>query len=114
MGKELLFSVTKNDLKIDTFRAGGKGGQHQNKTESAIRITHEESGAIGEARDSRHQHVNKKAAFKRLVNSIKFKVWLKKRIYEAQNRVLTEQEVQELVDNMMKPENLRVEYGPRD
>jgi protein subunit release factor B len=40
MGKELLFSLTKKDFRIDTFRAGGKGGQKQNKTSSGVRVTH--------------------------------------------------------------------------
>lgn len=111
MARELLFSVTRKDFEIETFRVGGKGGQHQNKTESGVRIVHKDSGAVGEARDSRSQHINKKEAFNRLVSSPKFKLWIKKRINEELNKTLTEQEVQKLVDDMMKPENLKIEYG---
>lgn len=68
--------VTKKDLVVETFRAGGKGGQAQNKTETGVRITHPPSGAVGEARDSRSQDQNKRAAFRRMVASPHFQVWL--------------------------------------
>ena len=48
-----LFSITKKDFEVQTFRAGGKGGQHQNKTDSAVRIIHRESGAASEPRSER-------------------------------------------------------------
>lgn len=67
MAKELLFSITKEDLIIQTFRSGGKGGQNQNKRESGVRIIHPESGARGESRNHRTQLANKKEAFRRLV-----------------------------------------------
>ena len=46
--RELLFSVTRDDFTIQTFRAGGKGGQKQNKTDSGVRCIHNASGAVGE------------------------------------------------------------------
>lgn len=55
-------SVTMNDCDLQTFAAGGKGGQHQNCTNTGVRITHRASGAVGEARDSRSQLQNKQAA----------------------------------------------------
>jgi protein subunit release factor B len=75
--KEKLFSVTIKEMEIQTFCSGGPGGQHQNKTQSGVRLIHKPSGAIAECREERKQHQNKKKAFIKLVNSDKFKKWIK-------------------------------------
>lgn len=70
-------SVTIHDCRVDTFRSGGKGGQNQNKRESGVRVVHEPSGGIGESREERSQLQNKKTAFRRMVESDKFQLWLR-------------------------------------
>lgn len=105
MAKELILSVTKKDLIIETFRSGGSGGQHQNKTDSGVRIIHKESGAIGESRDDRSQGINKKIAFNRLVNSSRFKIWLNRRLYEInQQKTIEEMIDEQLKDSLIKTE----------
>ena len=108
--KKPILSITKKDFDVQTFRAGGKGGQHQNKTDSGVRIIHRESNARGESRNHASQRQNKKAALKRLTNTSKFKLWINKRVNEINRGETIEQEV----ERMMETENLKVEVREND
>lgn len=104
--KKHLFSITKKDFTIQTFKSGGPGGQHQNKTDSGVRIIHKDSGAVAECRSSRSQHQNKRTALTRLVDTPKFKLWLAKVTFE----ITSGETIEERVEKQMNPNNIKVEY----
>lgn len=59
------------ECRVDTFRAGGKGGQHQNTTDSAVRLRHLPTGIVVTARDERSQHRNRRLALERLRKALR-------------------------------------------
>jgi len=103
MKEKPLLTLTKKNFRVDRFKSGGKGGQHQNKVESGVRITHIETGISAESRSSRSQHQNKKVAFKSLCNNVKFKNWLKMESLYAE-------ELRKKVKESMRSENLKIEF----
>ena len=109
--RQKLFTITKKDLKVQHFAAGGPGGQKQNKTASATRITHLASGAVGESREERSQAQNTKTALRRLTESQVFKRWLR---FEAAVRLKGYADAEAAMDDMMKPETIKVEMKDDD
>ena len=101
-----LYSLSKKDFKLEFFRSGGKGGQHQNKTSTGVRIKHPASGAVGECRETRSQHQNKKIAFERLIKTPEFQKWRKIQSARALGLAI---DAEKWAEEQMKPENLRIE-----
>lgn len=84
IGEEIDLNINPEDLAIDTYRSSGAGGQHVNKTESAVRITHIPTGIVVQCQNERSQHKNKDRALKILKAKI-FEVRQKEQLEKLQN-----------------------------
>lgn len=100
--KQLLMRVTLDDCEVQTKRGSGKGGQNRNKRDTAVRIVHRASGAIGESQEQRSQLQNKHAAFRRMAETDAFKTWLRKQLGEV-----TRAEIE--VSEQMRPRFIKTE-----
>lgn len=99
---EKILTVTIHDCEVQTFRAGGKGGQNQNKRDTGVRVIHHPSGARGESREERSQLQNKKTAFKRMVDTPQFKYWI-----EVVTKKIESEEA--YLKRMLQPDLLKIE-----
>lgn len=91
------------DVRVDTFRAGGPGGQHQNTTDSAVRVVHIPTGLKAIARDGKSQHQNRKLAMRRLSELLEMKA--------AMARGSIQEEAQRRHDTLERGNPVRVLRG---
>ena len=106
MGRTKLFSVSIKDCREEHIAStGGGGGQRKNRRHTAVRITHEPSGAVGFSADERDQGRNRRVAFRRLAESKAFLAWA--RLVAAE--MATGQTLEQRVDEEMTPDKIKVE-----
>ena len=98
--------ISNNDVRVDTYRASGAGGQHVNKTDSAVRLTHIPTGIVAECQDNRSQHKNRAKAVS----------LLKAKIYDMAHKKIQEQQAEErkmLVGSGDRSERIRTYNYPQ-
>lgn len=116
--KQLLFSVTKNDFEIQTFSVGGPGGGGKDTSNSAVRLIHKASGAVGEGRETRSNTQNRKAAFRHLIETKKFKDWhrmecarrMGQKIPETAEQIMAR--VDRMIEDGLKSGSIKIEEFP--
>jgi peptide chain release factor 1 len=104
---EVDVTINPADLRVDTYRAGGAGGQHVNKTDSAVRITHIPTGVVVACQEERSQHKNRAKAMKLLQSRI-----LAAQVEKQQSEI--SQQRKELVGSGMRAEKVRTYNYPQN
>ena len=114
MERQKLLSLTKNDFEFQTFRAGGAGGQHQNKTDSAVRCIHKKTSLNAECRKHRSQYRNKQEAFKKLCDNKEFRKWIKIESMKIAGLMKSSEqikrEVELMIERGLKNGDIKIEY----
>jgi len=105
--KKLRCSLPAKDFEFQTFCTGGNGGQHRNAKQNGARCIHPLSGAVAEHRDGRDQFRNRQEAFRKCCESPKFKAWHKVEVLRRSGEL---RDIEARVDQMMSPENIKIEY----
>jgi len=119
---DITIEIDENDLRIDTFRASGPGGQHVNKTSSAVRITHLPTGIVVQCQNEKSQHRNKEMAMKvlraKLYEAEKHKLDQKKHeIHQTQKEIAWGSQIRSYVFNpyrLVKDHRTNIEEGNVD
>jgi peptide chain release factor 1 len=104
---EVDLAISPSDLRIDTYRAGGAGGQHVNKTDSAVRITHLPTNIVVACQEERSQHKNRAKAMKMLQSRLLAAQQEKQELEESQKR-------KEMVGTGMRAEKVRTYNFPQN
>ena len=102
--REKLLTLTKKDFRVDTYRGSGPGGQHRNKTDSCVRITHTASGISASCCSHRRQAKNKREAFVKLAKDKQFLAHIKAQATG----------VAQAVDEAMQEHNILTEVWDND
>ena len=120
--RDIMIEIDEKDLRIDTYRASGPGGQHVNKTSSAVRITHLPTGTVAQCQNEKSQHRNKEMAMKVLRSKLyeieKGKLEQKKQeMHQSQKDIAWGSQIRSYVFNpyrMVKDHRTDVEVGNVD
>ena len=107
MSKQKIITVTRDDCEWQYFTVGGHGGSGKDTSNTGVRVKHPPSGAVGEARESRSQGQNRRAAWRRMAESAAFRAW-------ARTLTTDIKKVTEQVESAMDPKNLKVEVKDKD
>ena len=104
-----IIHLTKKDFELEFYIGSGKGGQNRNKVSSCCRIRHPASGCVATCEEERDQIQNRKIAFMRLVGQMKFKIWLTKEHNMKLGKILTDEQIDRKVEEMMDIGNIKIE-----
>ena len=104
-----IIHLTKKDFELEFYRGTGNGGQNRNKVSSCCRIRHPASGTVATCEEQRDQIQNRRVAFTRLTEQLKFKMWLTREHYVKLGQMLSEEQIEAKVEEQMDVRNIKIE-----